>query len=253
MSALTAGFANQLTRESAMWWATRRWWVQTTVWGVLVNALLAVMLWVIPDLEGPSGQAHMSVAESAAQFTGMAATLTSIATVVLSQGLLVDERRSGVLEWMLSKPMERTALLAAKLVGHAIALVAVLVIAPWAGVLLLLSLADGSLWQLGRWAGATALVAALVIFHLALVLLLSVVTWSRPVILAVPLAGILGADLATAIVPDLASALPWTLARLAGPVLVDGSLPSVGPMLSITVLTTAFLLAGAWWFEHEEL
>jgi len=253
VSTLTAGFANQLTRESATWWATRRWWVQATAWGVLVNALLAVMLWVIPDLEALSGEARMSVAESAAQFTGMAATLASIATVVLSQGLLVDERRSGVLEWMLSKPLERTALLAAKFVGHATALVAVLVLAPWVGVLVLLSLANGSLWPLGRWAGAIALVAALVIFHLALVLLLSVVTWSRPVILAVPLAGILGADLATAVVPDLMSVLPWNLARLAGPVLVDGTLGSVGPLLSVTVLTVACLLASAWRFEREEL
>jgi len=253
VNTLTAGFTNQLTRESATWWATRRWWVQATAWGVLVNALLAVMLWVIPDLEALSGGARMSVAESAAQFTGMAATLASIATVVLSQGVLVDERRSGVLEWMLSKPLERTALLAAKLVGHATALVAVLVLAPWVGVLVLLSLADGSLWPLGRWAGATALVAALVLFHLALVLLLSVMTWSRPVILAVPLAGILGADLATAVVPDLVSVLPWSLARLAGPVLVDGTLGSVGPLLSVTVLTVACLLVGAWRFEHEEL
>lgn len=253
MSRLTAGFANQLARESATWWATRRWWVQATGWTVLVNVLLAVMLWVIPDLAATSGAARMSLAESAAQFTGMAAALASIATVVLSQGLLVDERRSGVLEWMLSKPMERTALLAAKLAGHATALVAVLVLAPWLGVLVLLSLADGSLWPVGRWAGATALVAALVIFHLALVLLLSVVTWSRPVILAVPLVGILGADLATAVVPDLMSVLPWSLTRLAGPVLVDGTLGSVGPLLSITVLTVACLLGAAWRFEGEEL
>jgi hypothetical protein len=35
------------------------------------------------------------------------------------------------------------------------------------------------------------------------------------------------------------------------PVLVDGTLGSVGPLLSITVLTIACLVASAWRFGHE--
>ena len=248
-----AGFGNQLRRESGTWWSTRRWWTQAVLWTVLLTGLLATMLWVIPELEGLAGTPTMTTAESAAQFAGMAATLAMVGTVVLSQGLLIDERRSGVLEWMLSKPLGRTALLLAKLVGHGLALLAVVVLVPWLAVLALLSVERGELWPLDQWTGAVALVMLQVLFHLSLVLLVTVVTWSRALVIALPLAGIMGADLVVAAIPSTIGWMPWTASRLTGSVLADGSLGDPGPVVATTVLTVAALAVSSWAFRRTEL
>ena len=36
------GFANLLRRESDKWWRTRRWQVQSLLWLLIVNGILAI-------------------------------------------------------------------------------------------------------------------------------------------------------------------------------------------------------------------
>lgn len=247
------GFGNQVRRESGTWWSTRRWWTQIVVWSAITNGLLALMLWVVPQLEALAGGPELTVAKSAAQFAGMAAMLASIGVVVVSQGILIDERRQGVLEWMLSKPLSRGALLSAKFVGHAVAIIAVVVLVPWLGVLAQLSVADGSWWPLGRWLGAVALVGLLAVFHLALVVALSTLTWSRALVVAVPLAGIIGTDLLLAGLPEAIDLLPWSIGRLSGPVLADAVLVSTGPIAVAGALTGVLLVAAGWGLRRTEL
>lgn len=246
------GFVNQARREAGTWWSTKRWWVQALIWTGIINGLLAVMLWVVPRLE-PLVGVEMTVEASAAQFTGMAGMITSIGVVVTSQGILVDEHRVGLLEWMLSKPLSRGALLAAKFAAHAIALLAVLVLVPWLGVLAQLSLAVGSLWPLGQWLGGLALVGLLAVFHLALVLALSALTWSRALIVALPLVGIIGSDLLVAFLPGAFDVLPWSLGPLAGPLLAGGILISIGPIVSTALLTPVCLGVAAAGLHRKEL
>lgn len=247
------GFANQTRREAGTWWSTARWWVHMVIWTSIVNGLLAVMLWVVPRLENLMGGVEITVEGSAAQFAGMAGMITAIGVVVTSQGILVDEHRVGLLEWMLSKPLSRGALLAAKFVAHALAILAVLVLVPWLGVLAQLSIAHGGLWPLGRWLGGMALVGLLAVFHLALVLALSALTWSRALIVALPLVGIIGTDLVVAFLPGAFGVLPWSLGPLAGPVLAGGILIGPGPILTTAVLTLVCLAAAAVGLRRKEL
>jgi hypothetical protein len=144
-------------------------------------------------------------------------------------------------------------LLAAKFVAHALAILAVLVLVPWLGVLAQLSLAHGGLWPLGRWLGAVALVGMLAVFHLALVLALSALTWSRALIVALPLVGIIGTDLLVAFLPGTFDVLPWSLGPLAGPVLAGGILIGPGPILATAVLTLVCLAAAAVGLRRKEL
>lgn len=255
MSATTAlaGLSNQTRREAGTWWRTRRWWTQALLWIVLTNGLLAMMLWVIPRLETLEASALADVSQTAAQFTGMAAMLASVGVVVLAQGLLIDERRLGLLEWMLSKPLARPALLLAKYGAHATAMLVVVVLVPWVGVAAQLSAAEGARWPIGRTLGAVALIGMLVLFHLALVLALSTAFWSRGGVLALPLAGIVGTDLLVSAVPRLAEVLPWSLGRVAGAVLSDGVLVSVWPVVATVGWTVLCLVAAVWRMQRTEL
>lgn len=244
-SAVLPGFGNQLRRETATWLSTGRWWVQAVTWAILTNVLLAFVLWVVPRLDTGAGvAATIPVGESAAQFAGMAAVMASVGAVILTQGILLDEREHGLLEWMLSKPVSRGALLWSKFVGHTMPLVLAVVVVPWTGVLLQLSLARGSLYPVTQWLGAVGLVALLVVFQLALVLAVSVLTWSRPLVVALPLAALVGTDLLLAGAPGLFPYLPWQVARLSGPVLSDGTLLTVGPLVAV-VVAAALCLAVA--------
>lgn len=254
MSALALpGFANQWRRESAAWWSTSRWWVLAIVWTAVTNGLLAIALWIIPQIDTAAGGGSGSVVESAAQFTGLAGLVASIAVVIAMQGTLIDERRLGLLEWMLSKPLSRGALLLAKTAAHALGVVVAIVIVPWLGVLAQLSLARGELWPPGNWAAAAALLALLAVFNVAVVLAVSTLTWSRSLVIALPLAGIFGSDLLVVFLPQAFEALPWSLGRLAGPVLAEGVLVSAGPVVAAIAATLLLVGAAGWGLRRTEL
>ncbi len=253
---LTAGLANQTRREASTWWATGRWWRQSLVWSVLLGGLLAAMLWVLPGVlagvegaEAPSAEAS----EVAAQFTELAAFVSAVGVVILTQGVLLDDERLGLTEWLLSKPLSRPALVAAKLIGHASGLLVTVVAVPWLVVYALLWVADGQAWPLGRFLATVGLLALFVLFHLALVLALSAVTGSRGAVLAVPLALLVGADLIAATAPWAADVLPYLTNRVAAALLVTGDLVAVGPVLATAVTTVALAALAMWRFARREL
>lgn len=103
----TAGFGNVFARESRRWWSTPRWWVQTLLWTAVLNGLLLAFLW-IADQAALSGQA-VGVRAVWAQYLPVAVLLSTVGVVVLTQGVMLDERRAGTLEWVLTKPVSRTA------------------------------------------------------------------------------------------------------------------------------------------------
>jgi ABC-2 type transport system permease protein len=107
-------------RESRLWWATRRWWILTLLWTAILNGLLVAFLWIAEQAPaGPDGQQVMvGVAEVWPQYLPVAALLSTVGVVVLTQGVMLDERRSGTLEWVLTKPVSRTAFVLAKVTAH---------------------------------------------------------------------------------------------------------------------------------------
>jgi ABC-type transport system involved in multi-copper enzyme maturation permease subunit len=251
----TAGLGNQTRREASTWWATGRWWRQGLVWLAVLGGLFAAMHWLLPSLiaevDPTAGSAELT--ETVAQFAELAALVTAVGVVILGHGLLLDDQRLGLLEWLLSKPLSRPALVLAKLAGHTSGLLVGLVLVPWVAVYALLTVAAGEPWLLGRFLGAMALVALFVVFHLALVLGLSALTGSRGVVLALPLALLVGADVVIGAVPALADGAPYVLGRLAGALLATGQLMAVGPLVATAASTVALFAVTVWRFSQQEL
>lgn len=250
----TAGLANQTRREASMWWATSRWWRQALVWTAVLGGLLAGMLWVLPAmLEGVEGGAALGPTEAASQFAELAAVVSAVGVVILSQGLLLDDQRSGLTEWLLSKPLSRPALVLAKLAGHAGGLLFAVVLVPWTAVYVLLSVAGGGAWPLGRFVGTVALIGAFVVFHLALVLALSALLGSRGAVLAVPLALLVGSDLVVGLAPWTADGVPYLLSPVAGALLASGGVVAVGPVVATIAWTVVLTAAAVLRFGRQEL
>lgn len=252
----SAGLTNQTRREGSMWWSTGRWWRQGLLWTGILNGLLIAMLWALPALlAGVEGSDAMptDVFATAAQFAELAAVVTAAGVVILTQGVLLDDLRVGLTEWMLSKPLSRPSLVLAKLAGHLSGLIPALVVIPWIGVYILLSVAAGELWPVGRFLGAVALVTLFVSFHLALVVGVSVWTRRRGAVLAIPLALLVGMDAVIGAAPSLADWMPYVLNRVAAAVLVTGALPAAGPVLATAGWTAALVVAAVWRFRRLEL
>lgn len=252
--AWSAGLANQARREASMWWATSRWWRQAVVWSVVLGGLLAAVLWVFPTvLEGVEGSVAPDATEAAGQFTELAAVISAVGVVIMSQGLLLDDQRSGLVEWLLSKPLSRSALVLAKLAGHAGGLLFAVVAVPWVAVYALLSVGAGSAWPPGRFLGTVALIGLFVVFHVALVLALSALARSRGVVLAVPLALLVGSDVIVGLAPWAADGMPWLLGRIAAALLATGTLVAVWPVVATAVGTVALTALAVGLFGRQEL
>lgn len=244
---LVAGMGNLTGREAAAWWVTGRWRLHTLVWTAVLVGLLTLMLWVLPAVLGEAetgGAMSGDVGEAAIQFPDLAGVVMAIGVVLLTQGILLDERRNGVLEWLLSKPVARPAVVLAKFFGQGSALVVTIAVVPWVAVHLLLSIAAGQLWSPARSLAALGALVLSVAFHLALVLALSTLTSSRVAVLAIPLVLIVSADGITSLWPELFHVLPWSLGPVASVLLADGVLVSGWP-LATTAGWTLLLLATA--------
>lgn len=250
-----AGLINQTRREAGMWWTTGRWWRQAVMWTVILNGLLAAILWVFPQVlatvEG-GVVAPLDVTEGAAQFAELAGVVSAIGVVILTQGVLLDDRRHGLIEWLLSKPLSRPALILAKLAGHGSGLLVSMVIVPWVGTYLLLSVASGQAWPVARFLGAVSLIGLFVLFHLSLVLALSTIFRGRGPVLAIPLALLVGSDLVMGVFPWTASGMPYLLNQIAAVLLAIGPVAEPWPVLATVVWTTTLTGVAVWRFTRSQ-
>ncbi len=251
----TAGLGNLVGREAAAWWAHGRWRLHALVWSAILAGLLALMLWVLPAvMERAGAQAGSGgITETAMQFPDLASVIVAVGVVLLCQGLLLDERRNGVLEWLLSKPVARPSVVLAKFVGQGSGLIVTVVAIPWGVVHVVLSLAAGELWNPLHSLGVAGILALVVVFHLALVLMLSTLTSSRVAILAIPIVAIVSADGLTGVFPDLFYVLPWSLGPVASVLLAEGLLVSAWPIVATVGWTLVLLAAGAAMLQRAEL
>src|SRR5690606_37471031 len=123
------GFANLLRRESAIWWRSRRWWINILIWLVLVNGTLLAMLSTAGEETSTLQRTPEQVAvEARTVFVVMAGMFGTIGTVIAIQGTIIDEKKSGTAAWIMSKPVSRPAFILAKLVANGIALFVVILL-----------------------------------------------------------------------------------------------------------------------------
>lgn len=256
--AWAAGFGNVLRHEGRHWWRGRRWWVQLLLWTVLLDGMLLALLW-IADQANTTGlrleEPAVGVADVFPQYIGIALLLSTIGVVVLTQGVMLDERRDGTLEWVLAKPVSRTAMVLAKFTAHVVPILLVVVTVPWAGVYLLLSRANGGSWPVGEFLTVVGLVALVLVFVVALTQLLGTWTTSRGMVIGVPIAAGMLYDGLHVFARDLTGQLPfpWELSTLAAQAAAGVELTSVVPVVATVVWIVAVVAATAWRFERDEI
>ncbi len=245
------GFAALAGKEASAWTRTRSLWLQPLMWTALLVGPMLLPLYLMRDVFEAETTGVLSTAME--MFFGIAALAPAIGAVILMQGSVIGERQLGTAAWILSKPVGRTAFLLAKLATHGVALLTASLVLPGLLAFALLSLENGASLLVLPFVAGLGVAAVHISFYLILTLALGALTSVRAVVLAVPLALMLGGDVILGIAPRLASVTPWLLTRFTTVAARGEALPTSLPLVATVAWAVAFMAFAVWRFGREDL
>ena len=250
------GFANLLRKENSIWWGTRKWWTQGLIWLLISNGLIALVLWIIPALDSTASVPPAS--ETMSVFLMTHGAFATIGVMILAQSAIVEEKRSGTAQWILSNPVSRRAFILSKLLGNALGIMVILVLVQGGIAYLQISLRNGFFPLLIPYLEAIGLLSLTLLFYLTLSLMLGTIFKTRGPVIGISI-GVLVIQsilrqLATNWVPWLPLVMPDTLMQLTSPIVQGQPLPAYWsiPIISTALISILFVLIAMWRFNREE-
>ncbi len=257
------GFANLFSNESAAWWRTRRWIIHVILWTALVNGILALALWAAPPppaaaKSGPNITNPLVLATLL--FVELGGLATGTGAIILMQGSILDEKKSGTAEWILSKPVSRSAFIWSKLSANGLAALLIMIVLQGAIAYLLVLARLGSAPLLVPFASGIALLGLNLLFYLSLTLMLGTLFDGRGPVLGIPLAILFGAQILSGLAPWLVQFMPWVItmpvgqgpAMLAMLAMQGQPLPMITPIVATAIWIVIFVGVALWRFGREE-
>jgi ABC-2 type transport system permease protein len=270
------GFTNLLRNENRLWWRTSRWWVQVLIWLAIVNGILFMVIGIAPRMGNPPGEDSIAqdaqvyglsgtVQESLAVkglivFMKMAGIAIGIGVVVLAQDTLIGEKQSGTAAWVLSKPIERSAFIIAKVISYSLGILMTMSVIQGGIAYLILFRVTGKAFPILAFAEAIGMLFLSLVFWLTLTVMLGALSNRRGLAIGIPLLLILGFSLFVEIAPWIANYMPWNLTSG-----VSGSQPAISvslvlgqpitttmPIIATIIGCLVFTLVAIWRFQREE-
>ncbi|HNS02409.1 MAG TPA: ABC transporter permease subunit [Anaerolineae bacterium] len=258
------GFTNLLYKENRAWWGTRRWWINALLWTGMLGGLAAMVVFMLPTIaqatDDPAvakagGPIPFGLEMGRTVFFELGAMALAIGVIILCQDLIVDEKQTGLTEWLLAKPVTRRAYVLAKLVASALAVMILLVALPSLACYLLLSARVGSFFPFLPFLGGVGIMIVHTLFYLTLTLMLGTLFNSRPPILGIALGVLLGGNLLAGFLKPLLSVTPLLLGKVAS--LTAGSQPLppellLYPVIASVLWSVIFIVVAVVRFEKTE-
>lgn len=264
------GFGNLFRNENHHWWGTGQWVIQVLIWMAIINGMLAMVLLTAPKIEAAQarqevGEAEAGVAREALKetalrvffiFSGLA---PAVGVVIIGQDAIIQERQTGTIAWVLSKPVSRTAFLLAKLSADATGVIVTMVLAQGLIAYWIYKAGTGITLSILHFFAGLGLVILLLLFYLTLTLMLGTLFHSRGPVIGIPMVLVFGNQLA-GLAPVLGKIMPWNLVMDLGPeqpalaVLVTQgqTLTTVTPIIGTVTLIITFTAISLWRFSQEE-
>lgn len=242
-------------REGRKWWGGRFGLVQLLIWPLLLNGLLAFALFMLPQLASAddvtisSGEALDAGRQ---MFFGLGLVALSIGAIVLLQDVIIEEKLSGTAEWILSKPLSRTAYVLAKLLPNLLGMAVTMLLIPGVVGYWLFAQAAPGVVTLPQFLASWGMVALNLCFYVTLTLLLGVLFKSRTLLLGVALGVLFGGQIVP--VGQLGLYTPWPLFQM---VLLPVMGEAIPPELYTSLMSTAvwsviFVAVAIWQFNRQE-
>jgi ABC-2 type transport system permease protein len=261
------GFGNLFAKENGAWWRTRSWIMQTLIWLAILNGITAMLLWVAPAPEAPTG-ANVSPVDSLMAnqanaglfiFFVVGGVATVIGAVIIGQDALIAEKTSGTAAWVLSKPVSRSAFILSKLAGDGLGMLVTMILIQGLIAFIQIRAAGGTVTLAGFAAGLGLLFLNL-LYYYSLTLMLGALFHSRGPVIGIPLAVVFGYQLVLGLPPWLGQIMPWALTNTAGvnavPLTAAAALgmplETPWPIVGTLVGCVVFVAVALWRFEREE-
>ena len=254
------GLKNLLRRENKKWWGTSRWWVQTLVWALITNGVLTMLLFLIPFIsatfEGVNPEELADLPNGVGIFFSLAGIAMPIGVVILIQGSIITEKELGTAEWVLSKPVSRTAFVVSKLLAFTLGILVTYVLLQSAAAYGLIALSQPKPPALIGFLEGTGLLMLLLFFYIALTLMLEVLFDKRGVVLGISLGAALGGALLVNLFPGLGLITPFSLPSFI-PMVVQGTvlanIPLWLPIASTGLMSLIFVVVAIRKFNQKGL
>lgn len=249
------GFSNLIRRENQKWWTMQHMLSRTALWVVLLDGLLALSLFVFPTLTDPEGRPLFEdnpLQMSSEMFMGIAAIALAIGIIVAMQDTIIEEIQMGTAAWVLSKPVSRTAFIAAKLVASVVGMVLLMILPVALGAYTLFWLYEPGAVSWPNLAGMMAVVTLHTLFYLTLALLIGTLTTRRGVLLGVALGSLLVGGMVP--IKALVQISPWQLQQV-GLIFLNGLRPGsmeVTMLAATAVWCVVFVVVAVWQFDRIE-
>lgn len=113
---LRMGFSVLAKKELKEWFGTKTWWQQALLWSAILGLFGSV------GLQDPEMGLNI--------FVLMAMIFPSIATIIIAHEGILEEKRSGSAEWVLSKPVSRESFLLSKFISVALGFSVSMILIP---------------------------------------------------------------------------------------------------------------------------
>lgn len=249
------GLVPMLRRESRKWWNGRYGLVQLLLWPAILNGLLAFALFLLPSMASADGvaiTAPEALDVGRQMFFGLGMVALSIGTIVLLQDAIIEEKLSGTAEWILSKPLSRTAYWLAKLLPNLLGMAVTMLLIPGAIGYVLFTQAAPDAITVTQFLASWGIVALHLFFYMTLTLMLGVLLRSRTLLLGLAI----GTLFAGQVIPlgQLALYTPWPLFQL---VLLPVSGQPIVPEMNTVLISTAvwsfiFIAVAIWRINRLE-
>ncbi len=257
-----SGLPNMLRLEHSRWWNTRRWLVQSAVWLLLLNGIVAMTLYfnsgviVVDSGSSPSGPPPSGPPDPVGLFFVLMGALTPIGVMILTQSSIVREKQSGTAEWVLSAPLSRESFVLSKLVANSLWILAILVALQGLAFELVLMAFGVGVVPILNLLGGLALHGLHLLFWITLSLMLGSFFGGRGPVVGIPLVLFSFQELIVALaakyVPWIGLLFPQRLPELAALVAAGEPMYSTIPLLAMTAWMILFTLAAIWRFRREE-
>jgi ABC-2 type transport system permease protein len=230
-----------LGKELGDWFGTRRWLVQTIVWLVVIDGLMAFIMFIVPLID-PSEQ--LGPAEQAAQGLGLyfafSVILGAIGMVILTQDEIIQEKQTGTAAWILSKPVSRNSFILTKLLSNFIGGLIFIAALPGAVAYAELTYAAHQAPPILPYMMGVGVILLTLVFYLSLVIMLGTLFEQRGPVLGIALGVLIGGLIASQFSPQISYILPVNMQDIAGLLAQGQPLPTVA--ISQLVATTVWII-----------
>lgn len=249
------GFGNMLGKELGDWFGTRRWLVQTIVWLVIINGLMAFIMFIVPLID-PSEQ--LGPAEQAAQGQGLyfafSVIFGAIGMVILTQDEIIQEKQSGTAAWILSKPVSRSSFVLTKLLSNFVGGVIFIAALPGAVAYAMLTFAAHQAPPILPFVMGIGAILLTLVFYITLVIMLGTLFEQRGPVMGIALGLLIGGLIASQFSPQISYILPVNMQDIGGVLAQSQPLPAIAisQLIATAAWSLLFAAVALWRFARLE-